>query len=237
MSINILILAASRAEFDTHENGYPLCLTTTDDGESLLEKIVKNTQNINDSKYYYAILEDDVIKFHLDRVAELITPGCNIVTVPQNTRGSACTALLASSQMNPDDELLVISANELVEINFNKVVSEFNNKCLDGGSLIFKSIHPRYSYVKVNEDGFVSEAAQRRPISNNATAGVFWFKKTGDFVDSVKQTIKKDSSVDGKYYVAPVFNEMVLQQKKIGVYQLDANMYRPLKDEKQLRDF
>jgi dTDP-glucose pyrophosphorylase len=236
MSINILILAAGRSDFDTKENGYPLCLTTTD-GEVLLERIVAHTNNIQGSRYYYSLLEDDIAKYHLDRVAELITENCSIVSVPQNSRGSACTALLAASKMSAEDELLIISANELVDIDFNHVVQTFNQRNLDGGTLVFKSIHPRYSYVKIGADGYVTEAAQRRPISNNATAGIFWFKTTSEFVRSAKQTIVKDSSVDGKFYVAPVFNELILKQKKVGVYELDSHMYKPLKDEKQLREF
>lgn len=237
MSINILFLAAGKVDFDTKENGYPLCLTTTNDDQILLERIANNTKSIDGAEYYYSLLDEHVEKYHLDRVAELITPKCHIIRVPNNTAGSACTALLAASQMNYTSELLIISVNELVDVEFGEIINNFTKRNLDGATLVFKSVHPRYSYVKIGKDGFVTESAQRNPISNNATAGVFWFKNTGDFVNAAERMIMKGASVDSKYYVAPVFNEMILNQEKIGVFELDSSTYKPIKDEKQFRDF
>lgn len=236
MAINILILAAGSSSNDTRDGGYPLCLTETD-GVSIIERIVFNTSKIEDSKYCFALLEQDVEKYHLDKVVELLSPTCKVVKISEGSQGSSCTALLAASQLSLDNELLIISANELVDIEFDSAVREYRERKLDGGTLVFKSIHPRYSYVKINSDGFVTEAAQQKPISQNATAGVFWFKSTGEFVEAAKNTIRKNASVNGKFYVAPTFNELVLKQKNIGVIALKVSDYKPLKSERQISQF
>lgn len=236
MSINILILAAGPAKFEARDGGYPVCLTEVD-GTPLLEHLVEKTREIRDAHYVYALLDEDLERFHLDHVIQLITPGATVVSVPKNTQGSACTALLAVSGLRGDDELLMISANELVDVNLADVLANFRCDELDGGTITFRSVHPRYSYVRINDQGFVTEAAQQNPISRSATAGVFWFARTADFVEGAKNLIRKNANVEGKFYVAPVYNELILKQKRIGAYSIESTYYHPLKTERQMHKF
>lgn len=236
MNISVLILAAGQVGFETRDGGYPICLTEFD-GLSLLERIVANTRNIKEAQYAFALLNTDAERFHLDKVAKLLSPNAIVIRTPESTQGSACTALLAASQLDPESELLIISANELVDIDFAEVVGDFRSRKLDGGLLVFRSVHPRYSYVRLNTERLVTEAAQQDPISHHATAGVFWFARTGEFVDAAKNLIRKNASVNGKFYVAPTFNELVLKQGRVGVSDLDLNKYRPLKTERQVEQF
>ncbi|CCV44200.1 glycosyltransferase family 2 protein [Yersinia enterocolitica] len=236
MGVNILILAAGQSSTESREDSYPLCLTETD-GMSLIERIVLNTKKIPDSKYCFALLDKDAEKFHLDKVVKLLVKDSTVIKIPEYTKGSACTALLAASQLNQQDELLIISANELVNIDFSNVLNDFNLRKLDGGTLIFKSVHPRYSYVSLNTDRIVIEAAQQKPISQNATAGVFWFARTHDFAEAAKNLIRKNASVNEKFYVAPTFNELILKQMKVGTINLNVDDYKLLKTERQAQQF
>lgn len=231
--INILILAAGHGSPAT---GYPACLTEIG-GTPLLERIVQNAGGFGNASYTYALLEDEVRKFHLDHVVELLTPGAKVVRAPKNTLGSACTALLAAATMSNDDELLIVSANELVDVNLAEIVTGFRNRGLDAGTVSFNSVHPRYSFVRLDEQGDVIEATQQKPISRNATTGVFWFRNTGRFVDAVKQMIRKGASTNGAFYVCPAFNELLLGQAKIGVASIDPSHYHPLKNDREVSAF
>ncbi|HDL7925103.1 TPA: hypothetical protein PXQ85_004171 [Yersinia enterocolitica] len=81
------------------------------------------------------------------------------------------------------------------------------------------------------------EAAQQKPISQNATAGVFWFARTHDFAEAAKNLIRKNASVNGKFYVAPTFNELILKQMKVGTIDLNVDDYKLLKTERQAQQF
>lgn len=236
MRTNILVLAAGPSELTTQDGGYPLCLTEID-GTPLLERIVANTLGIEDAHYVYALLDEHVDRFHLGHVAQLITPNASIVRVPANTQGSACTALLAAAGLEGDAELLVISANELVDVDLAEVVATFRSHNFDGGTITFRSVHPRYSYVRLNAEGLVSQATQQIPISQTATAGIFWFRRTADFVDAVKNLIRKNAGAGGKFFVAPSFNELVLQQKRVGIFSIDNDRYHPMKSELHMQRF
>lgn len=234
--INILVLAAGKSPNQNGERDFPLCLTEIGNN-SLLEKIIQNTSTLSNGKYSFIFLEKESQRFHLDKIVSLLIKDSKCVLVPEHTQGSACTALLSASQLDQDAELLIVSANELVDLDLETVIVGFREKKLDAGTLIFRSLHPRYSFVSLDENGFVKETAQKEPISNNATVGIFWYAKTSDFVNGAKNLIRKDAKVDDKFFLAPVFNELVLQHKRIGVFNLPDGRYFPLKTEQQIDIF
>lgn len=232
-SINILILASAKVPEQQGEYDYPMCLTEIN-GMSLLECIVVNIQSITNAKLVCTFLESEAEQFHLDKVASLLAKASRSILVPEQTQGSACSALLAACQLDQSAELLIVSANELVDCDLGAIVHGFRKRALDAGTLTFHSLHPRYSFVSLDDDGLVIEAAQRKPISANATAGIFWFARTADFVGGTKNLIRKGSCVDGSYFVAPVFNELILNNKKIGIFPLALETYIPLKTGQQI---
>jgi hypothetical protein len=236
MNTNILVLAAGPGGLDPSSGNYPVCLTELD-GVSVLERVVAKTLTIQGAQHCFAILSRDAERFHLDRVVTLLVSGARVVKIPESTKGSACTALLAAIQLPQGDDLLIVSANEIVDVDLAAALTSFRSRDLDGGTLTFRSVHPRYSYLRLDAGGLVVEAAQQKPISNHATAGVFWFRRTGDFVEAAKALIRKNASVGGQFFVAPAYNELVLKQRRIGIIELDVTKYHPLKTERQVQQF
>lgn len=231
--VNVLILAASTRARSHRE--YPGFLSEME-GECLLEKLCQKVHEIPQRRVCFAFLADDVKKYRLASIADLISPGATLVKVPTSTKGAACTALLAAADFDPEDELVVVSANELIDEPLGDLVADFRAKGYDAATLIFQSVHPRYSYVKV-DSGLVCEAAQCLPISRNATTGFFWFRKVGDFVEAIKSAIRKDAHHDGQYYIAPLLNELLLRGCKVGAYPIESRHYLPLKSEQQIAAF
>jgi len=237
MATNILILAAGKSpSTGSNEDDYPICLAELD-GVSLIERIVGHSSRIDDPRYTFTVLDKEARRFHLDNLFRVLIENARVIKVPEGTKGSACTALLSACQLEKEMPLIIISANELVDIDFNVAIEYFKSQGVDVGVLAFSSVHPRYSFVKLNEKGAVIQVAQRNPISKHATTGMFWFKRTGDFVEAAMSSIRKGVELDGSYYVAPTINELILKQKSVGIYQLQGGEYRPLKNEKQLAIF
>lgn len=220
--LNILILAANRDD-PLDMASYPTCLEEID-GVSLLEGIITKTSGLANINYSYAFLKDDMERFHMHQICELLTPGCLTVKILKSCQGAACTALYSACQLAQDSELLILSANELVNIDYHEVLSSFRSRELDAGTITFSSVHPRYSYVRLDNE-LVVEAAQFRPISKEATVGIFWFKSTNLFVEAVKKQIIKDSGSLEQYYVAPCLNELILDQCKVGAFKISNSDY------------
>ncbi|MBC8751449.1 MULTISPECIES: glycosyltransferase family 2 protein [Paraburkholderia] len=234
---NVLVLAAGAPQFiSSNDNGYPSSLAEVG-GHSLLELILEKMAGIEGANFIFALRDDEIDQFHLDQVVELLCPGARVMRIADGTQGSACSALMAACTIPADEEVLIVSANELVNVNFPAVLSSFREQGLDGGTLTFHSVHPRYSYVRLGNDDLISEVSQRRPISKHATTGTFWYARAEYLVDAIKQMIRKGDALDGRYYIAKTFNEMILAQKRIGVWKINVDQYHPLKSDRHLSQF
>ena len=233
--INIIILAAG-SEQSVQNDGFPICLTELD-SIPLIQKLILSTDKLDNCKLLVCFSKNECDKYHLEDIVKLLKEQSEIIKIPNTTEGAACTALLCAGEIDNEDELLIINGNELIDIDFDKVIKEFRSRDLDAGVVVFKSIHPRYSYVKLNSEGYVIEASEKRPISELATTGFYWFKKGSHFVTAAKNMIKKDARVNNFFYICPCFNELVLENFRIGVYKIDDKNYYPLKDLKQMRTF
>jgi len=235
-ALNIIILAAGSADFVVEDGDYPVCLVEIG-GKPLLERVITNASRVEGAALYFAFRSDQIARFHLDKIVNLLVPDATVVSISDQTMGSGCTALMVASMLPENEEVLIVSANELVDIALDVVVQSFRDRQLDAGTITFPSVHPRYSYVRVDTDGSVTEVSQKVPISKRATAGVFWAARASDLVESIKQMIRKDANVDGQYYIAKAFNEIILNQKKMGFYDIISENYHPLKTARQVEQF
>lgn len=231
--MNILVLAAGQPSPDIQDGNYPVCLVELE-GVSVLELLVKACKDLKDTQFIFTFCENDIRRHHLDNIAQLLAPQSKIISVSSQTAGAACTALLAIAHIDKEEELLIINGNEFLNANFSEIIYDFRVRKLDAGTVVFNSIHPRYSYVRLNEENYIIEAAEKNPISRNATAGFYWYSKGTDFITSAQKMIRKSASVDDLYYISPTLNEMVLKQARMGVFPVDSSRYIPLKTERQL---
>lgn len=200
--MNILLLAAGGNITEVEDNGFPLTLSELN-GRPLIQHLIEVCLNIDENiNLIIAFKRSDIQKFYLDNIVKLLAPVAKIISIENNTKGAACTALLASQYINNNEELLILNANDYLQIDLKKPILDFREQDFDAGTLTFDSIHPRYSYVRL-KDGFVIEAAEKRPISRHATAGFYWFKQGGEFVKAAKNMIYKDSSVNDIFFYLP----------------------------------
>ena len=79
----------------------------------------------------------------------------------------------------------------------------------------FNDVHPKWSFVKVNSRGFCIEVAEKRPISDIATCGIYWYRRGSDFVKYANRMIEKEIRVRNEFYIAPVYNELILDGKSL----------------------
>lgn len=186
---------------------------------------------IENAEFIVVLRKQDIKKYHFDQIVKLLIPDAKIVVAEGDTKGSVCSCLLAIDYIKDDEPLVISSSNQLFLANANDVINHFIEKDYDGGIVTFEDIHPKFSFVKLDENGLVIEAAEKRPISKHATAGFYYFKKGSDFIESAIGMLSKDASVNGLFYLCPVYNEMILKQKRIGVYPINRDDYFLLKTE------
>jgi len=195
----------------------------------LIQHVYDNLQSAGAGGFVFVIRKEDNARYHLGEVLRLMAPGCDVIIADGPTAGAACTALLAIERISADEELLIANGDQILLADMKLILDEFRERSLDGGTIVFDSIHPRWSYVKVNpQTGLVVEAAEKRPISRMATAGIYYFRRGADFCDAAAAMIRKGAHVNDAYFVCPAFNEMVLKQARIGVHPILGDQYYSL---------
>jgi len=236
--INILIPLAGKNQFFP-ETEYPFPKPLIEfNGKTMLEHVLSNFNAIKDDKQFIFIVNnDDCKKFHLDNVLNLLTEfTCKIIKLNHETRGAACSAMMAVEYIDNAIPLIITNADQLFDIELSEVISLFEKQC-DAGVITFESIHPRWSYVKINDDGNVVETAEKRPISKDAIAGFYYFQKGSYFIESASKMIQKDAHVNGLYYIAPSLNEMVLQNKIIRTYKVENKDYHTFYTPQKIQEY
>lgn len=232
--LNVVILMAGPDRLNRERDGeFPVALIEFQ-GKPVIERLVDACAAIPDVHLTFVAREHDIKKFRLDNVFTLLSPGSRLVSIERQTKGAACSALLAATQLPQDQPLLVLSIDEVLELDFAQVIAHFQAQGWDGGLVSFPSVHPRYSFVRLDAQGLVVEAAEKNPISRHATAGFYYFATAAHFVQSAQNMIRKDAHVNGVFYVCPAYNELVLKQARIGIWPLDKARYHPIKSDRQI---
>lgn len=234
--LNVVLLGGGEGTAVKAESDYPDYLSERD-GTPLIQHLVEKCLELKPASIVCMLPKADVGRYHLRNMLHQMTPLASVQPIKLLTKGAACTALLAVESIDNDDELLILNCNELLDCSLRDIVSGFRNDRCDAGVVVFKSLHPRYSFVRMSADGYVVEAAEKNPISNHAVAGLYWFAKGSLFVEAVKEMIRKDAKVNDAFYIAPSLNELVLLHKKIGTYRVESSQYHPLKNTHQLQAF
>jgi len=237
--MNLVIPIASNSKFfNLEEYGYPKPLIEIM-GTPMIERVIKNiTQGKHFNKIIFIVRQEDCNQFHLDNTLNLLSPiKPEIIKLRADTQGALCSVLLAIEFIDNDQPLLICNADQIFDQGIANYIERFTASDLDAACLTFSSVHPRWSYVKENNEGLVIEATEKRPISKHAIAGVYLYKKGADFVQNAMASIKHDSSVDGKYFIAPVFNAYVLSGKKVGHYSLSNDQYHSFYSPQKIEEY
>lgn len=212
--MNVLIpMAGAGSRFQEAGYTFPKPLIEVN-GQPMIQTVVDNL-NI-DARHIFIVQKEHYEKFHLKNLLNAISPKCEIVQVDGITDGAACTSLLAKEFIDNDKPLLIANSDQYIDWDSNEFMYSMVGDKVDGGILTFKSSHPKWSYVKLDDEGFASEVAEKNPISSNATVGVYFWTKGSDYVRFAERMIESDKNkVNGEFYICPVFNEAITDKKKI----------------------
>jgi HAD superfamily hydrolase (TIGR01509 family) len=185
-------------------------------GKPMVQWVV---ENINvDGKFIFIVQKKHLETYNMQYLLNLIAPGCEIISVEDPGRGAAESVLHAKHLFDDNDPIVIINSDQVVEWNSNEFFYAMAADECDGGIVTFESTHPKWSFVRTSDDGFAAEIAEKKPISNIATAGVYYFKRGKEFIKYAEQMISLDIRTLNDFYVCPVYNEYIKDEKKIRIF-------------------
>jgi HAD superfamily hydrolase (TIGR01509 family) len=219
-TMNVLIPMAGRgSRFEKAGYTFPKPLIDVC-GKPMIQVVVENL-NV-DANFVFIVLKEHYIKYNLQNVLENIAPKCKIVQVDSVTEGAACTTLLAKEYINNQNPLLIANSDQFVGWDSSKFMYAMEADGIDGGILTFSSTHPKWSFCKTDEFGVIQEVAEKNPISNKASVGIYYWKKGSDYVKYAEQMISKNIRVNNEFYICPVYNEAIEDKKLFKIHHIDS---------------
>lgn len=196
-------------------------------GRPMLEVVISNVRPDRDHRFVFICLEDHLKAFDLTAALNRWAPGCEIVPIRQVTEGAACTVLLAKKLINSGDPLMIANSDQWVDVNINDYLRALDVSGDDGLIMTMKADHPKWSYVRMDA-GRVTEVVEKKVVSDEATVGIYNYREGRLFVEAAERMIADNLRVNGEFYVAPAYNEMIRQGQRIGIYNVGkewAGMY------------
>lgn len=216
--INIVIPMAGRGSRFA-KAGYEMPKPLIDvHGHYMIEYVIQNIRPTQEYRFIFLCLDEYLEKFNLEDKLKRIESSCIIVPVDRVTEGAACTVLLAEKYINNQDELMVANSDQYVDIDINGYLKKLGDE--DGLIMTMTADDPKWSFVALDEEGYVINVREKEVISNEATVGIYNYKHGSDFVKYAHQMIDKNIRVNGEFYVAPVYNEMISEGKKLVYYNI-----------------
>lgn len=176
-------------------------------GVPMIRVVIANLTPAVPHRFLFLVQAEHVRRYGLDAELARWAPGCGIVTVDGITEGAAATVLLARDEIDGDDALMIANCDQYVDASIDAYLAAQGTA--DGLIMTMWADDPKWSFVRRNPAGRVVEVVEKEVVSNEATVGIYNFRRGRDFVAAADAMIAEDFRVNGEYYVAPAYTWMI----------------------------
>lgn len=234
----VIPLAGSSRHFPKEDYPFPTPLIEVA-GKTMIERVIDNLHLLcSDVHYIFIVPQDDVAKYSLDRTLQILTDNnCTVVALKNATRGALCSTLMAINHIDLESPLLIVNGDQIIDYDLGEVLQGFKDESAVAGVISFQSVHPRWSYVAVDEKGSAGRFAEKSVISKNAIAGFYYFESGSVFFNVAKASMMQGDNLDGIYYIAPCLNQLILDGKKVAVKTIPSASYHSFFSPTKVKEF
>jgi NDP-sugar pyrophosphorylase family protein len=187
-------------------------------GVPMVEVVIRNVRPRRPHRFIVPALREHLDGTRLAAVLHRVAPDAEIVPVSATTEGAACTVLLGERFIDGDDPLLIANTDQWVDGDIDAFLAAADAPGVDGLIMTFEADDPKWSYAVVGRDGAVTRVVEKQVVSRDATVGIYHFRRGRDFVAGARRMIAGDLRVNGEFYVAPVYNELIADGRTLRVF-------------------
>jgi len=188
-------------------------------GTPMIKLVIDNLRPSRPHRFVFICQREHVKAYGLEAKLAAWAPGCEIVQLDGVTEGAACSVLTAQAFLD-DSPLMIANSDQYLDMSIDDYLDAMEG--LDGLIMTMTANDPKWSFVAVDGAGHATELAEKVPISDEATVGVYNFARGADFARAAREMIARDLRVNGEFYVAPVYNMLIEKGAKFGIYNIGA---------------
>jgi len=189
-------------------------------GVPMIRLVIENLRPDCDHRFIFICQRAHVAEHDLQGQLSRWAPGCALIELDGITEGAACTVLTARHLIDTDDPLMIANSDQYVDATIDEYLGFMESSRLDGLIMTMQAGDPKWSFAGLRDDGLVARVVEKEPISTHATVGIYNFRRGCDFVRAADAMIAKNLRVNNEFYVAPVYNEVITEGARIGVYDI-----------------
>jgi len=191
-------------------------------GMPMIKMVIDNLRPRCDHRFIFICQAAHVAAFGLREKFVQWAPHSEMVELHGITEGAACTVLTAKHLFDTNAPLMIANSDQYVDCSLDDYLEAIETRTLDGLIMTMHADDPKWSFAGVDANGLVERVVEKQVISNEATVGIYNFRRGQDFVKAAEAMIAANERVNGEFYVAPVYNQMIERKARIGVFNIGA---------------
>jgi NDP-sugar pyrophosphorylase family protein len=193
-------------------------------GVPMIKAVIDNIRPQMAHRFVFLCLREHLERHRLAEHLRQWAPGCSVLALDAVTQGAACTILAAQHELALDEPMMIANCDQWVDADIDDYLGELDRQDADGLIMTMWADHPKWSYVRLDAAGVALEVVEKQVVSNDATVGIYNFRRAGDFIWAAQQMIAKELRVNGEFYTAPCFNQLIARGQKIVAYNVGAEL-------------
>lgn len=189
-------------------------------GKPMIQRVIENLSPSTPNRFVFICQNAHIAAYDLRARLEAWAPGCVVVGLDGVTEGAACTVLTARDLIG-EGPLMIANSDQYVETPIDQYLSSLGDGD-DGLIMTMTATDPKWSFVGFDDQGEVDRVIEKQVISSEATVGIYNFASGNVFKEAADRMIEKDLRVNGEFYVAPVYNEIIERGGRVVVHNVGA---------------
>lgn len=205
MKINVLILASGQGSRFKEYTDVPKPLINVK-GEPMYKHVLKNLDITNRCEIH-AVFQKDVAPHDSE---------ITIHTLDGYTSGPANSAYAVISEIHHDEPWLIVDCDLIASAD--KI--EFGQH----SGIVVENKHtndPRASYSLIRNNEILC-TAEKQVISPNRNVGIYYWSSSILFLECCEDAWTDEATVNGEYYISPLYNYAIRRGKKVVPYYADS---------------
>lgn len=192
------------------------------DGIPMIRLVIDNIRPLRPHRFVFVCQREHVEHYGLAQSLSKWAPGCSVIQIDGVTEGAACTVLEAATEIS-DAPLMIANSDQYIDTKIDDYLSALDDE-YDGLIMTMSANDPKWSYISLDENGTVDRVVEKQVISGEATVGIYNFRRGSDFVRAAECMIRANKRVNGEFYVAPVYNELISDGGRITYRNIGSEM-------------
>ena len=190
------------------------------DSQPFISHVIDSVK-FSEANFFFLIRKEHLEEHDFDKIFKKKKINYNIISVDKVTEGAICTVLLCFDKINKDSPLIVKDCDQVMNWSPKNFFEFAKRRENDGILITVPTVNPGFSYVELADDmSSVLSTKEKEVVSSFGNTGCYYFNKTSDFENYANKMIMKNIRVKNEFYVSQVYNEYILDNKKIIHYPI-----------------